>query len=59
MMSTHYWGPAAVDQALITKPSVSLVDDSQADKTLNPFQSLQLPSQRSSQSVYQAMGRIL
>lgn len=57
-MSTHYWGPDAVDQVLITKPSVPLVDDSQADKSLNPFQSLQLPSQWSSLSVYQAMGRI-
>lgn len=51
-MSTHYWGPDAVDQVLITKPSVSLVDDSQADKYLNPFQSLQLPSQWSSLSAY-------
>lgn len=53
-MSTHYWGPDAVDQVLITKPSVSFVDDSQADMLLT-FQSLQLPS---SLSVYQAMGRI-
>lgn len=58
MMSSHYWWPDAVDQVLITKPSVSLVDDSQADKSLNQFQSLQLPSQWSSLSVYQAMGRI-
>lgn len=33
-MSTHYWGPDVVDLVLYTKPSVSFVDDSQADMSL-------------------------
>lgn len=39
-MSTHYWGLDVVDQVLYTKSSVLFVDDSQADMSLNPFQSL-------------------